>query len=82
MEKNLGRKSTTPNFEQSLHELEILVQKMEDGALPLEESIKIYEKGIRLAKICQDALNQAEQRVQLLDLATEDLQNTESDAEE
>ena len=82
MEKNLGRKSTTPNFEQSLHELEILVQKMEDGDLPLEESIKIYEKGIRLAKICQDALNQAEQRVQLLDLTTEDLQNTESDAEE
>ena len=82
MEKNLARKSTTPNFEQSLHELEILVQKMEDGDLPLEESIKIYEKGIRLAKICQDALNQAEQRVQLLDLATGDLQDTESNAEE
>ena len=78
----MGRKPATPNFEQSLHDLEILVQKMEDGELPLEESIKIYEQGIQLAKICQDALNQAEQRVQLLDLATGDLQNTESDAEE
>lgn len=47
-------------------ELEALVSKIEDGDLPLEESLKEFEKGIKLARICQQALEEAEQRVKIL----------------
>lgn len=54
------------NFEESLEELEGLVEQLEDGDLSLEESLAAFEKGVRLARECQDALKQAEQRVQIL----------------
>lgn len=54
------------NFEKSLAELEALVERMEEGELSLEESLKAFEAGIRLTQQCQQALNQAQQRVQLL----------------
>lgn len=54
------------NFEDSLEELEGLVEQLEDGDLSLEESLAAFEKGVRLARECQDALKQAEQRVQIL----------------
>jgi len=54
------------NFEESLEELEALVEQMEDGDLSLEDSLAAFEKGVRLARECQDALKNAEQRVQIL----------------
>lgn len=54
------------NFEESLEELESLVEQLEDGDLSLEESLAAFEKGVRLARECQEALRQAEQRVQVL----------------
>lgn len=54
------------NFEESLEELEALVEQLEDGDLSLEESLAAFEKGVRIARECQDALKQAEQRVQIL----------------
>ena len=54
------------NFEEALEELEALVEQMEDGDLSLEESLAAFEKGVRLARECQDALKHAEQRVQIL----------------
>jgi len=54
------------NFEEALEELESLVEQMEDGDLSLEESLAAFEKGVRIARECQDALKQAEQRVQIL----------------
>ncbi len=54
------------NFEKSLADLEALVERMEDGELSLEESLKAFEAGIRLTQQCQLALTQAQQRVQLL----------------
>lgn len=54
------------NFEEALEELEGLVEQMEDGDLSLEESLAAFEKGVRLARECQEALKQAEQRVQVL----------------
>lgn len=54
------------NFEQSLEELEALVEQMEDGDLSLEESLAAFEKGVRIARECQEALKEAEQRVQVL----------------
>jgi exodeoxyribonuclease VII small subunit len=53
-------------FEESLAQLEALVEQMEDGDLSLEESLKAFEKGIKLTRECQQALKQAEQKVQLL----------------
>ncbi|MBO9481917.1 MULTISPECIES: exodeoxyribonuclease VII small subunit [Gammaproteobacteria] len=53
-------------FEQSLAELETLVQKMESGDLSLEESLKAFEQGIKLTRGCQKALTDAEQKVQQL----------------
>ncbi len=54
------------NFEQSLAELEQLVEAMEQGDLPLEEALKHFEKGISLAANCQQSLQKAEQKVQKL----------------
>jgi len=54
------------NFEKSLADLEALVERMEEGELSLEESLKAFESGIRLTQQCQQALTQAQQRVQLL----------------
>ena len=53
-------------FEESLAQLEALVEQMEDGDLSLEDSLKAFEKGIKLTRECQQALKQAEQKVQLL----------------
>ena len=61
-------KETSPvaHFEQSLEELEQLVQQMETGELTLEQSLSAYERGVGLYRQCQQALEQAELRVQLL----------------
>ena len=53
-------------FEKSLAQLEELVELMEGGELSLEDSLKAFERGIKLTRECQQALKQAEQRVQML----------------
>jgi len=58
--------SRVAEFEQSLDELEQLVQRMEHGDLSLDDSLKTYERGIALYRNCQAALEQAELRVRLL----------------
>jgi len=60
-------KSKKPlNFEQALAELEALVTAMESGEMTLEESLQAFEVGVKLTRECQQALQQAEQKVQLL----------------
>lgn len=54
------------DFEQALKELEQLVERMEQGELSLEDSLKDFERGIELTRGCQQALQSAEQRVQTL----------------
>ncbi len=54
------------NFESAMTELESLVTKIEAGNLSLEESLKEFEKGITLSRVCQKALTNAEQRVKIL----------------
>jgi exodeoxyribonuclease VII small subunit len=54
------------HFEQSLAELEALVEKMESGEMSLEESLKAFEQGIKYTRDCQQALDKAQQKVQLL----------------
>ena len=58
--------SRVAEFENSLDELEQLVQRMEGGDLSLDDSLKTYERGIALYRNCQTALEQAELRVKLL----------------
>ena len=54
------------DFEAALGELEALVGKMEDGSLSLEESLAAFERGVKLARVCQAALRAAELRVKAL----------------
>ncbi len=56
----------TFHFEQSLAELETLVERMESGEMSLEDSLKAFEQGIKYTRDCQNALAKAEQKVQLL----------------
>ena len=63
----MARKSEkTPPFEGSLRELETLVKKMEQGELSMEESLQHLERGIQLTRNCQQALKDAEQKVEIL----------------
>ena len=53
-------------FEQSVNELEQIVKQLEKGELSLEDSLKQFENGIKLARQCQEALNKAEQKIEFL----------------
>lgn len=55
-----------PAFEETLAQLEALVSRMEDGQLSLEEALSSFETGIKLTRECQQALQQAELKVQML----------------
>ena len=59
-------KQKTPNLEKSLEALEAIVEELEDGEIPLEKALKQFEKGIKLSRECQTALEAAEQKVQIL----------------
>jgi len=53
-------------FEASLSQLETIVKKLEDGDLPLEESLKLFEKGVALSRECRERLTEAERRIEIL----------------
>ncbi len=55
-----------PDFEASLKELETLVETMEKGDLSLEDSLSHFERGVQLSRTCQQALKDAEQKVEIL----------------
>ena len=55
-----------PTFEQALAQLEQIVQRLEKGELPLEESLKLYEEGVRLSRLCHGKLEEAEGKIELL----------------
>ncbi len=57
---------TAPSFEQALSELESLVETLEQGDLSLEESLESFERGVALTRTCQQALKEAEQKIQIL----------------
>ena len=54
------------SFEKSLEELETIVNRLEDGDLPLEDSLKLFENGIKLSRECRERLTTAERRIQIL----------------
>jgi exodeoxyribonuclease VII small subunit len=65
-ESAMTKAKRTPDFEKSLAELEAIVEKLETGDLPIEESLKSFEKGIALTRDCQGALDAAQARVDIL----------------
>ncbi|NLO79880.1 MAG: exodeoxyribonuclease VII small subunit [Xanthomonadaceae bacterium] len=62
----MTEEATPFDFERALKELEELVERMEQGELSLEESLKTFERGIELTRSCQQALKEAEQKVEIL----------------
>jgi len=78
----MSENNTLKDFEASLSELERIVAKMEQGDMSLEESLRAFEKGVKLTKLCQQTLKQAEQRViqltQEADDATKPNQSTDA----
>lgn len=53
-------------FEESMKQLEQLVDELEDGDLPLEDALKKFEEGVALSRFCMEKLNETEKRVSLL----------------
>ncbi len=53
-------------FEQAIKRLEEIVAELEEGNLPLEESLKIYEEGVELTKFCSTKLNETEDKIKTL----------------
>lgn len=62
----MTRKKSSALFEESLKELEEIVELLEQGDISLEESLKSFERGVKLTRACQKALKEAEQKVQIL----------------
>src|SRR3982750_256774 len=60
------RETQTDSFESQLSALEKIVRELERGDLPLERSLELFEEGVRLSRECQERLNQAERRIELL----------------
>lgn len=58
--------SPTPSFEAGLEELETIVERLEDGEMPLEESLALFEKGVALSESCRKRLQDAETKVEVL----------------
>ena len=58
--------SKPKTFESSLEELERIVRELEQGELTLEKSLELFEQGVKLSRECQERLNQAERRIEML----------------
>ena len=65
--KAQGNSSSELSFEKALEELEALVARMEDGKLPLEESLAAYQRGAELVKFCESKLVDAQARIAILE---------------
>ena len=61
-----NNETKSKSFESSLEALEQIVRQLEQGDLPLEKSLELFEQGIRLSKECQERLGQAERRIEIL----------------
>jgi exodeoxyribonuclease VII small subunit len=58
--------STIKDFEAAIAELETIVRKLEEGDLPLDTSLQLYERGVQLSRFCHAQLEQAEKRIEIL----------------
>jgi len=58
--------TTIKDFEAAIAELDSIVKKLEEGDLPLETSLKLYERGVQLSRFCHARLEEAERRIEIL----------------
>ncbi|MBV34007.1 MAG: exodeoxyribonuclease VII small subunit [Rickettsiales bacterium] len=72
------KQSSKTNFETQLTELESIVDQLESGELPLEDALKVFEKGVKLSRQCQQLLSEAEQKVTIL-MDSDSMKNEEQD---
>ena len=57
---------TIKDFEAALTELDAIVKKLEDGDIPLEQSLQLFERGVQLSRFCHARLEEAEKRIEIL----------------
>ena len=57
---------TIKDFEAALTELDTIVKKLEDGEIPLEQSLQLFERGVQLSRFCHARLEEAEKRIEIL----------------
>jgi exodeoxyribonuclease VII small subunit len=57
---------TIKDFEAALTELDAIVKKLEDGDIPLEQSLQLFERGVQLSRFCHARLEEAERRIEIL----------------
>jgi exodeoxyribonuclease VII small subunit len=67
------------SFEEAMNRLAEIVKRLEEGEVPLEESLKLYEEGMRLGNLCRGILKEAEQRIERL---TQDIARESEEGEE
>ena len=65
-EKKSEKQTKAPAFEEGLDQLEKIVKQLEGGDLPLEKSLELFEKGVRLSEACRKQLQEAEGKVEIL----------------
>ena len=65
-EQTKGGEPPPANFEAQLASLERIVRELERGDLPLERSLELFEQGVKLSRDCQERLNEAERRIEVL----------------
>jgi len=61
----------TKNFEESMARLEEIVRTLENGSATLDESLKLYEEGIALVRVCSSKLDDAEKKIKLLNVTAD-----------
>ncbi|MCL5966325.1 MAG: exodeoxyribonuclease VII small subunit [Deltaproteobacteria bacterium] len=59
-------KGKEPSFEEALTGLEAIVARLESGDAPLEETIRLFEEGMKLSALCQKRLDEADRKIELL----------------
>jgi exodeoxyribonuclease VII small subunit len=62
----MAGKGKEPSFEEALKGLEVIVERLESGEPPLEESIRLFEEGMRLSETCRKRLDEADRKIELL----------------
>ncbi len=62
----MTEKTTSPSFEETLAELDSIVNEMENGDLPLHQALEKFERGVTLSRLGQKTLEEAEQKVKIL----------------
>ena len=79
---------TINDFEAALTELDAIVKKLEDGDIPLEQSLQLFERGVQLSRFCHARLEEAERRIEILNErgqlqdASESLLNESAESQE